>query len=199
MHGLINKSIQTFLQASYSDDVWEDVAAATGVPLEGFESMMLYPDDVTDALLSAACEILNRDETSLLEDIGVFLVTHPTLEPVRRLMRFGGPTFEDFVLSLDEVYDRAILAVPELSAPRIALRDTGNRSYILTATWSRPGAIALVSGIVRAMADDYGALAVFDPGPSRVTEDGVEETLSIFVAEHEFSEGRAFHLGENVA
>lgn len=199
MHGLINKSIQSFLQVNYGDVVWEDVAATIGVPSDGFESMMVYPDDVTDRLLSTACDILQRDEVSLLEDIGIFLVTQPALEPVRRLMRFGGPTFEDFILSLDEVHDRAALAVPDLKLPRIRLKDTGNGSYILTSIWSRSGAMALVSGIVRAMADDYGALAVFDPGPSRKTAAGVEETLSVFVAEHEFAEGRTFLLGESVA
>lgn len=199
MHGLINKSVQSFLLVTYGAPAWEEIAMRAQVPVEGFESMMLYDDEVTQRVLEAACEFVDCEPNSLLEDIGTYLVTNPDLEAVRRLMRFGGPSFEDFILSLDEVHDRGRMAVPDLTLPKIALRDSGGGHYVITTTWALPGAVALVSGLLRAMADDYGALAVLDAGPC-VSKDGqIEETLAIFVAEHEFSEGRSFLLGESVA
>lgn len=199
MHGLINKSVQSFLRVTYGEAAWQEIAHLAGVPDEGFESMLSYPDAITDAVLDAACTFIECTRESLMEDIGIYLVTHPDLEAVRRLMRFGGPTFEDFILSLDEVHDRACLAVPDLTLPRITLREKGGGHYVITTQWEVLGAVAMISGLLRAMADDYGSLAVLDVGP-RVTKPGViEETLAVFVAEHEFAEGRSFLLGESVA
>jgi hypothetical protein len=48
-------------------------------------------------------------------------------------------------------------------------------------------------GIVRAMADDYGALALFDLSVSPI-EGGVKETLRIDLLSESFSEGRSFTL-----
>lgn len=199
MHGLINKSVQGFLTSTYGDSGWQEIARMADVPEQGFESMLSYPDNMTDAILDAACAYVRCTRASLMEDIGIFLVTHPTLEAVRRLMRFGGPTFEDFILSLDELHDRACLAVPELTLPVINLRETGGGRYVITTHWRIAGAIWLVSGVLRAMADDYGALAVLDTGP-RLQHDGtIEETLSVFVAEPDFALGRSFFLGEKMA
>jgi hypothetical protein len=56
-------------------------------------------------------------------------VTDPGLEPLRRLLRFGGGTFEEFLVSLEELPDRARLAMPELEMPEITLSvEGGGRS-----------------------------------------------------------------------
>jgi len=199
VHGLINKSVQGFLISNHGNDAWAEIARMANLPPQGFESMLTYPDSMTDKVLDAACTYVGCTRASLMEDIGVFLVTHPDLEAVRRLMRFGGPTFEDFVLSLDEVHDRACLAVPELTLPRISLSDTGVGQYVITTQWQVVGAISLVSGVLRAMADDYGALVVLDAGPRLHSDGGIMETLSVFIAEPEFAAGRSFTLAERLA
>jgi len=199
VHGLINKSVQGFLISTYGESLWGEISRMADVPERGFESMLSYPDAMTDTVLDAACASIGCARASLMEDIGIFLVTHPDLEAVRRLMRFGGPTFEDFILSLDEVHDRACLAVPDLTLPEITLQETSGGHYVITTQWQVAGAISLVSGVLRAMADDYGALVVLDVGP-RLQEGGaIQETLSIFIAEHEFATGRSFLLGESRA
>jgi hypothetical protein len=200
VHGLINKSAQGFLTATYGTAVWEDIAHRAGLPPDGFEAMLSYPDDQTDALLDAACACLDRSEASLLEDTGTYLVTHSDVQPVRRLMRFGGPSFEDFILSLDELHDRARMAVPDLVLPVIEVSDAGGGHYLLSTRWQRRGAVALLSGVLNAMADDYGALVLLEPGAgSRAAQAGeggdVIETLSVFLADRDFAEGNHFLLG----
>ena len=97
------------------------------------------------------------------------------------------------------MHDRAFLAVPELTLPRISLSDTGVGQYVITTKWQVVGAISLVSGVLRAMADDYGALVVLDAGPRLHSDGGIMETLSVFIAEPEFAAGRSFSLAERLA
>ncbi len=40
---------------------------------------------------------------------------------MRRLLRFGGATFEDFLLSLDDLNDRVALALDILDMPTVAV------------------------------------------------------------------------------
>ena len=199
VHGLINKSMQGFVTANHGNGAWAEIVHMTDIPAQGFESMLSYPDSMTDAVLDAACAYVGCTRPSLMEDIGMFLVTHPDLEAVRRLMRFGGPTFEDFILSLDEVHDRACLAVPNLTLPKISLNEAGAGQYVITTQWQVAGAISLVSGVLRAMADDYGALVALDVGPRLQSDGEILETLSVFIAEPEFAAGRSFILAERSA
>ncbi len=66
----------------------------------------------------------------LLEDLGTYLVSHPNVQGLRRLLRFGGAGFIDFLHSLDELHDRARLAVPDLDLPQLELRDHGSADLL---------------------------------------------------------------------
>ena len=87
MHGLINRSLQSFLRDTYGIGLWSSVADEAGVPTEGFEAMLTYEDALTDRVLACAATALAKPREALLEDLGMFLVS---LEPLRRLLRFGG-------------------------------------------------------------------------------------------------------------
>ena len=94
MHGLINRSIQCFLRDTYGAQVWSDVAIAARLGFDSFEAMLSYESDLTEAVLTAACTHLDKRRDVLLEDLGTYLVSHPNVEALRRLLRFGGTTFE---------------------------------------------------------------------------------------------------------
>ena len=53
------------------------------------------------------------------------------------------------------------------------------------------GYAQVMTGVLRAMADDYGALVILDITGK---QDG-SDVISITLVESEFSEGRAFELG----
>lgn len=190
MHGLVNRSIQSFLQHSFPPRIWTDVVTRAGLPEEGFEAMLSYDDRLTAAMLAAASHRLRRDEGALLEDLGTFLVSHPSTQWLRRLLRFGGGTFIDFLHSLDQLPDRARLAVPELDLPDLELDETAPGRFTLGCRHGQSGFGHVMVGVLRAMADDYGALVLLDH------RDGVaeEEIITINVAAARFSEGRHFEL-----
>lgn len=197
MYGFVAKSIQHFLVTAYGAEVWARIASVAGVSEDGFESMQVYPDALPMAVLEAASADLDRPPPELLEDIGTHLMTHPDTETVRRLLRFGGDSFEDILWSLEDLDARARLAMPDMDLPNFRLRDTGGGTYQLCVAWPSVGehgdalAAPLVLGMLRALSDDCGALVVMDL--CQGGNDGAQ-AISIHLVESAFSSGRAFHL-----
>jgi Haem-NO-binding len=161
-HGLINRAIQTFLRDTYGVATWRRIAQEAGLGFDNFEPMLLYRRAQTAAVIKAAARILNRSPDSLLEDLGTALVSRSSTDPVRRLMRFGGVTFVDFLHSLEELRGRGRMAVPDLDLPDLQLDEAGPQIYRLTCATKLPGAAHVLTGLLRAMADDYGALVLLE-------------------------------------
>lgn len=195
MHGLVNRSIQAFLVDTYGPDLWNRLAAECGVGADGFEAMLHYDDKLTHKLLDATADALKKSRDMLLEDLGTYLVSNPSVEGVRRLLRFGGETYVDFLHSLDELNGRAQLAVVDLEVPQLELHEDGFGQYCLTCRWSFPGAAALMTGILRGMADDYGALVIMDTIARDPHGNGVVK-LELLDSGH--AEGRSFQLAANL-
>jgi Haem-NO-binding len=192
MHGLVNRSIQCFLRDTYGEDLWLQVARDAGLGFDSFETMLNYDDRLTAAVIDAAARRLDRPRDTVMEDLGTYLVSHPNLERVRRLMRFGGVGFVDFLHSLDDLPGRARLALPDLELPRLTLEDDGCDRFTLRCTSSISGAGHVVLGLLRAMADDYGALVLLDH-----SADGPDtDLLSIHLLESQFAAGRSFELAQ---
>lgn len=192
MHGLVNRALQCFLRDTYGGDVWTDIARRARLDSAGFEPMLHYDDASTDLVIDLACRRLGRSRAILLEDMGTYLVSHPTQERLRRLLRFGGATFFDFVLSLDDLPGRGRLAVPDLELPALRLEDRGGGRFALHVEGQPAGAGAVMVGVLRGMADDYGALALISLAEDQET--AARQTVLIELLEHDFAEGRPFHL-----
>jgi len=194
MHGLINRSIQCFLRDTYGPAIWASVACEAGLGFDSFETMLTYEISVTDAVLDAACRLLDRPRDSLLEDMGTYLVSHENSRPLRRLLRFSGVHYEDFLHSLEDLPGRARLALPDFDLPLLDLADLGRGDFLLTCRFPLAGMGHVVVGLLRAMADEYGALCLVEhrgSGP-----DG--ERVAITLAAPAFAEGRRFDLAAAV-
>ncbi|MEZ5911530.1 MAG: heme NO-binding domain-containing protein [Paracoccaceae bacterium] len=190
MHGLINRSIQCFLRDTYGADTWLRVAGEARLAFDGFEAMLTYDDALTEEVLVAASLVLARPREAILEDIGTYLVSHPPLQSLRRLLRFGGVGFVDFLHSLDDLQGRGLLAVPDLELPQLVLRDHTPSCFTLVCRSPHKGFGHVMLGVLRAMADDYGALVLLDHQGAN----GDCETIQIDVLEAQFAEGRRFEL-----
>lgn len=192
MHGLMNRAIQCFVRDTYGAEAWLDVARAARLGFTSFEAMLTYDDALTFRVLDALTEKIGLPQDALLEDMGTYLVSHPNTESLRRLMRFGGVTFIDFLHSLDDMHDRARLAVPDIDLPRLELRLHTADSFTLLVCSPIRGFGPVMVGILRAMADDYGVLGMVD---YRGRSQGVD-TIQIQVAMAEYAEGRRFDLAQ---
>ena len=194
MHGLVNRAIERFVRDTYGRDVWIGTIQRLDLGLTEFEAMMSYEPEITEQVLTAVGARLARGRDDLLEDIGTYLVSHPATEPLRRLLRFGGVDYVEFLHSLDDLPERARLAVADLDLPVLELQDMGGGQYQLHVGLPKGHALRLgpvVVGLLRAMADDYGALALVEhqgdaPG---------HEIIEVRLLDEGFAHGRAFALG----
>jgi hypothetical protein len=192
MHGLINRSIQRFLNDTYGAELWRTIAATVSVPPDGFEAMLHYDDAITSAMLEVAADRLAKPHDALLEDLGAFLVTQ---EPLRRLLRFGGVDYPDFLLSLEELPARGLMALPDLDLPQLTLINVAEGRFSLLVGARVRGWGSVLSGLLRAMADDYGALVLIE---SLVAGEG-QELISVELLQARFASGRRFVLAQPVA
>lgn len=190
MHGLINRSLQCFLRDTHGQPVWVAIARNAELGFDSFEAMLTYDPAVTDAVIDAAVRYLNRPRDAILEDLGTYLVSHPKLEPLRRLLRFGGATFVDFLNSVEDLPGRGRLAVPDLDLPSLSLVYNGPDQFRLTCRSPLFGTGYVMLGLLRAMADDYGALVLLD---YLGNHDG-EDVISIHILDQSFAAGRHFEL-----
>jgi len=149
MHGLINRALQTFVCQTYGYECWLRVTEAAGLGFTEFEAMLIYEKDQTLRVLAALCDDLGRPEAELLEDLGTYLVSNPSVEALRRLLRFGGVTYVEFLHSLDDLPDRARLAVDDLHLPRLELREQIAGQFSLSCGPGLPGFGWVMMGVLR--------------------------------------------------
>ena len=193
MHGLVNKLIQCFVVDTYDTGTWDCVVREGQVGFNEFEAMLVYDDELTERVLIAAGQVLGKSRDAVLEDIGAYLVTHTNMGSVRRLLRFGGHTFEEFLDSIDDLPDRIKLAIPDLEVPSLSMRDYTRHQHTLTVVWRRTGFGSVLLGLLRALADDYGALVLLDIGQA-VDGNLAREVIKIELLDVDFAEGRSFSL-----
>lgn len=121
-------------------------------------------------------------------------MSHPGVEAIRRLLRFSGVDFVDFLHALEDLPDRARLAVAELDLPSLSLHAHGAGLYRLEVEHGDPGGLRfghVLMGVLRAMADDYGALVVLEHRGTTATH----EVIEVQLLDEGFASGRHFDLG----
>lgn len=190
MYGLFLRALQCYTTATFGTQAWSRVMSGAGVLSGGFEPLLAYDVALLRRVLGVAAQVLGRPAEAMLEDVGTYIVTRSPGAATRRLLRFGGATFPEFLLSLEELPSRARLALPDVDFPRLALSECGAGEYRLSCRIEAPELMHVFLGVLGAMADDYGALVVLEvEPPSRG-----RAALAIRLAETRFAPGRSFHL-----
>lgn len=186
MHGFIIRGIELFLRARHGDAVWAAVCAATGLDRRGTQIMRNYKTEMVQRMILSASTVLHMERDECLEDVGGWI---PRLDSVRYLMRFSGSCFEDFVLSLDDLHDRARVVLPGLELPKIATQMIAPQRYSLEILSEAQDWYPVLAGLLRGMADDYGVLAIVERN---------DTSLDVRIVDDRFTEGSQFSLAHDV-
>lgn len=165
MDALMLRSLQGYVVDTFGSAVWQAVCRRAGAPGDTFEPMLRYAAGMADRVAQHAADVLGRPVETVWEDMGTYLVTNPDHDGVRRLLRFGGIGFVDFLHSLEEMPGRARLAMPDLDMPEVELTELGPDRFELRCRSGIDGITRVLVGMLTAMADDYGALCLIEPGP----------------------------------
>ncbi|OAN81932.1 heme NO-binding protein [Sulfitobacter pontiacus] len=195
MHGLINHTIQRFVLDSFGHRVWAQVALRADLcavmGTADFEPMLTYNDAITPRVINRLSAVMKRAIPDLLEDLGAWLVSNPDREGVRRLLRFGGDDFEEFLHSLNDLPERAILAVEDLQLPQMEVAQLDDWRFTLTCRGKVQGFGYVMMGVMRVIADDYGTLALLDC--KAAPPEG--EVITVTIIDRHYAQGRSFDLG----
>jgi Haem-NO-binding len=186
MDALMLRSLQGYVTDTFGLATWKAVCRRAALSFETFEPLLRYDPGTADRVALCAAEELGRSVDTIWEDVGIYLVTNPGREGVRRLMRFGGSSYVEFLHSLEELPGRARLAVPDLEMPEVTLREIGPERFELCCRTELSGVPRVLVGILTAMADDYGTLCLIEPGEDART--------SINILDSSHSKARRFDL-----
>lgn len=162
MDALFLRSLQSYVIDTFGAARWLSVCRRAELGVPSFEPMLRYEPGTADRIALVAAEVLGRPVETVWEDVGIHLVTNPDREGVRRLLRFGGITFADFLYSLEELPGRARLAMPDLELPEVTLDEIGEDRFELRCQSHLRATQRVLLGLLTAMADDYGALCLIE-------------------------------------
>ena len=84
MQGFVNRAFQQYVQDMHGAAAWEEIRVIAGAPLDGVELMLPSDAQSTRYLLDAMTGHLGHSEDPLWEELGLYLVTHPRMEGLRR-------------------------------------------------------------------------------------------------------------------
>lgn len=180
MQLIVDKAIKDFLKSNYAG-LWREREPLTH----------LCPPDGKAAgkhgLLDWAAVQTGKSSEEMFEDFGAWLARQ---EPIRRLLRFSGRDFADFVARLEELPGRAHMISADFAMPplQVCSLNPEEMQVILPPNalrWS-----ALLAGILRVMADDYGALGLISLEQNNIT---------VQISDGKFAEGRDFSLSAMAA
>lgn len=190
MYGLLLRSLQTYVSRSFGQPLWSEVLLVGGYGSQGFEPLLPYDASVFKSVMVLTAARLGRPEAVVLEDLGTYMIVGASQGVARRLLRYGGPNFSDFLLSLEDLSDRARLALSDIKLPNIYLREVEPGGFEISATFNPPELSFVLLGALRAMADDYGALVTIE---DRGVENG-NSILMVHLLEQRFSPARRFEF-----
>lgn len=123
MSGFILRALQGYFLANFDPDARARIIAATGASPAGSEPLMPYRIEVLRNVLHHCALELERPVPVILEDLGTWVIAAGYNGAARRLLRFCGADFPDFLCSPGELPDRARLALPDLSWPGLSLEE----------------------------------------------------------------------------
>ena len=182
MHGLVNRAIEGFVRITYGDALWNVAASAAGVDSRGIVLMRQDETGLTDRLMKELSCRLDRSPRDLAEDVGAWVARLPS---IRRLLRFAGSDFAAFMMALPELDGRARMVVRGFELPRLTVTRQAGGWRI--ASDCEPIWLHAIVGMLHAMADDYGVLAV-------IALEG--RTINVVVPLADFSAGRPFSFSD---
>lgn len=181
MHWLVRKSIESFLRDTYNERLCR---TACHVPGAGSQQDFILDRHSRD-LIDDAARFLDKTESDLLEDLGAWIARQ---ERTRRLLRFSGRNFREFLLNLELLPDRMRMIVPDLPMPQMRVVEDGGDCLRVEIPSDRSEWLHAIAGLIRCMADDYGVLGLIWTDDDRVI---------VQISDGAFTSGRSFWPGED--
>jgi hypothetical protein len=155
MYGLVNQAIRDMIRVNHGQDAWDRVRQRAEVPVEQFEGMEPYPDDLTHRLVMAASVELEADPQALLRAFGEFWVKYTAAEGYGPLMEIAGSSLPEFLHNLDDLHARVGVNFPKLVPPSFDAEEAEPGTMHLHYHSKREGLAPMVIGLVEGLGQRF--------------------------------------------
>lgn len=164
MLGLINCLIQCFLRDSFGPLIWHQVAFQARLGFDDFEPMLSYDDEMTERLVSRPPPQFCSAPAKLFWRIWAPIWCRTRMS--RRCAGCCGLAGWDLSIFFTRLRTclRGGVWRCRLELPLLEVCDLGQDDYLLRCAPMVQGVGHVMVGLLRAMADDYGALVLLEHG-----------------------------------
>ncbi|MEL6348529.1 MAG: heme NO-binding domain-containing protein [Myxococcota bacterium] len=148
----MNQALADLVCSRFGEDIWEEIIARAGVEDDEFIPMEPYPDEITDALVGAASEVLDLTPSQVLEAFGAFFVEFTGRHGYGQLFDQSGETVRGFLCNLNRLHAQIQLTFPGLRPPRMDVEDIDEEKFLLHYHSTREGLAPMVLGLLQGLA-----------------------------------------------
>lgn len=156
MYGMVQLGMESMVTQVHDHDTWVRITERAGYPDLVTVSNQPYPDDLTYALVGAACEVLGADPAALLHDFGRYWVAEFAVDHYRTLLDAAGDDLPSFLRNLNNLHVRVGLLVPGYRPPRFEVTDETANGLHVHYYSDRDGLVPFVSGLLVGVGDRFG-------------------------------------------
>jgi len=186
---MVHKGIGVFVTNSFGAADWDALCQELGIDVDPASATQLN-DFIATQILFTMAERTGRPKREVMEDYGMFLMTSDITSGIRRLMRFGGADFIEYIDSLEDLPGRIRLAIDDFILPSLTVIEETPMKYKIKVETKLGAFTFVLIGMFRAMADDYGTLCDI----SHHSRDDAGDIISIEIFDLGFDKGRDFSL-----
>jgi hypothetical protein len=129
MHGILHKSLKTYVAENMGEDVWDDVLDRADIDPKLYLPVSHYPDSDLTGALSAIAEMSGHDEPAVQRDFGAFLAGD-LLSTFKAHVRDDWTTF-DLLESLPGIYEQIDAQNDETVTPDVTTNRLGPDAVVV--------------------------------------------------------------------
>lgn len=159
MYGIINKSIEELVINKFGAPTWESILLKSGIEKQIFLSNEAYDDAITYQLASATANVVGLTIGEVLLEFGKWWILHTCQLRYGSMLKTGGVSLEEFLISLPSFHNRVQLMYPKLSPPEFKVEKIINHQYQVHYFSKRPGLQEFMRGLLYGLASYFKTAA----------------------------------------
>jgi hypothetical protein len=129
MHGILHKSLKSYVAENMGEDVWDDILERAEIDPKLYLPVSHYPDSDLTRALSVIAEMSGHEAAAVQRDFGAFLADD-LLSTFKAHVRDDWSTF-DLLDALPEIYAQIEAQNPETTTPDVETERLGDDTAVV--------------------------------------------------------------------
>ena len=153
MHGIIFTNLYKYIRETHGSEMLENIKEKANITRQFYDATKSHPDEEIQALMSAACQLLNVEIDELLEIFGAYIA--PGL--LKTYSAFVKEEWDcmDLLEHIENTIHRTVrMSIKESSPPVLNVKRI-DKDHILIVYTSKRQMISLGIGIIKAIGAHY--------------------------------------------